>query len=125
MMESSEVVHHLIFSALFVFAILWLSTVIYRFFHTAVPARQKLPLLLAICALNWVCDLMLLILNEVSMRDVGMYCNPRLCTADGGLTWFRGRALSTGYRASTSLRFSLYNQLSGNFTRFVYRRTKS
>lgn len=72
-MEASLFLHRCLFSALLVFAILWLCAVVYRYIRTALAIRRKFPLLLWSCALTCVCDLILLVLNELQLREEGMY----------------------------------------------------
>ncbi len=64
-MGASQVMHRCIISALLVFAFLWLRALLHRYVHGALTVRRKLPLLLISCALTYICDLILLILNEL------------------------------------------------------------
>lgn len=72
-MEASLFLHRCLSSALLVFAVLWLCAVVYRYVRTALVTRWKFPLLLWSCALTCICDLILLVLNELQLREEGMY----------------------------------------------------
>jgi hypothetical protein len=88
-MEASQLLHRCISSALLVFAILWLCTVVHRYVHTASEARWKFPWLLYSCALTCVCDLILLVLNELQLREEGIYRSCPLYFAAERLTQLR------------------------------------
>jgi len=57
--------HRCIISALLVFTFLWLRALLHRYVHGALTVRRKLPLLLISCALTYIYNLILLILNKL------------------------------------------------------------
>ena len=125
-MEASPFLQIYVSSTLFLFAILWLCAVIYKYVHTALAIRWKSALLLYSCALTCICDLTLLVLHELQLREEGINrSRPSYFVAER-LIQPRKRAVSPRRRDPHSVLLDFYDQPSGTlpyFNLFVFQLT--